>query len=157
MLRDHGRQSKYEHQILGYGERIDALHAAILGAKLPHLAQWNERRRVLAARYDRLLADAGLVFPKELPDQTPVFHLYVVRTPRRDALLAHLKANGVEAGIHYPIPLHLQPAMSYLGYRRGDFPHSEAAAGEVLSLPLYPEMTEEQQDQVVGTLRSFAG
>jgi len=157
MLRDHGRQSKYEHQILGYGERLDALQAAILGAKLPHLAQWNERRRALAARYDRLLADAGLGLPKELPDQTPVFHLYVVRTPRRDALLAHLKANGVEAGVHYPIPLHLQPAMSYLGYKRGDFPHAEAAAGEVLSLPLYPEMTEAQQDTVVGALRAFAG
>jgi dTDP-4-amino-4,6-dideoxygalactose transaminase len=155
MLRDHGRLSKYEHQLLGYGERIDALQAAILGAKLPHLEDWNARRRALAARYNELLRDSGLGLLQEPAGVTPVYHLYVVRSKHRDALLAHLKANGIDAGIHYPIALHMQPSMSYLGYKAGDFPHSEAAAREVLSLPLYPEMTDEQLRYVVDTIRSF--
>ncbi len=155
MLRDHGRLSKYEHQFMGFGERLDALQAAILAAKLPHLAAWNARRRALAARYDTLLAGAGLTLPAESPDLQSVYHLYVVRTPQRDALLAHLKANGVEAGIHYPIPLHLQPAMGYLGHTAGAFPQAEAAGREVLSLPLYAEMTEAQQDYVVDMIRQF--
>lgn len=155
MLRDHGRLSKYEHQLLGFGERLDALQAAILGAKLPYLEDWIERRRALAARYNELLADSGLVLPHELPDRRAVYHLYVVRSAHRDALLEHLKARGIGAGIHYPIPLHLQPSLCYLGYRAGDFPQAEQASREVLSLPLYPEMTDEQVRYVAQAILSF--
>jgi dTDP-4-amino-4,6-dideoxygalactose transaminase len=155
MFRDHGRLSKYEHEFMGFGERLDALQAAILAVKLPHLAGWNARRRALAARYNSLLAGSGLVLPVDMPDLTSVYHIYALRTPHREALLAHLKANGVDAGIHYPIPLHMQPALSYLGYKAGDFPNAETAGRELLSLPIYAEMTEAQQDYVVDLIRQF--
>jgi dTDP-4-amino-4,6-dideoxygalactose transaminase len=151
-LRDHGRTSKYVHDEIGFGHRLDALQAAILSAKLPHLDAANAARRRLAARYTQLLAGSGLVLPYEPPDVQSVYHLYVVRTPHRDELLAHLHAQDIGAGIHYPLPLHLQPAYAFLGYRPGTLPHAETAAAEVLSLPLYPEMTEDQQDQVISAL-----
>lgn len=155
MLRNHGRTTKYEHEIMAYGERIDALQAAILAAKLPHLEEWTERRRAIAARYTELLIDAGMTLPTELPDVRAVYHLYVIRTPHRDGLLAHLKERGIGAGVHYPVALHQQPAMSYLGRRAGDFPEAESASREVLSLPLYPEMTGEQVQYVADAVRSF--
>jgi dTDP-4-amino-4,6-dideoxygalactose transaminase len=155
MLRNHGRTTKYEHDIMAYGERIDALQAAILAAKLPHLEDWTERRRAHAARYNELLAGSSVTRPAELPDVRAVYHLYVVRTPQRDALLAHLKEREVGAGVHYPLALHMQPAMAYLGYRPGDFPQAEAASQEVLSLPLYPEMTAEQLEYVADAVLSF--
>jgi dTDP-4-amino-4,6-dideoxygalactose transaminase len=155
MLRDHGRRSKYEHEILGYGERLDALQAAILAAKLPHLEAWTERRRALAQRYHRLLAEVPVELPEEMPGTRMVYHIYAIRTPRRDALLQHLNAQGIGAGVHYPIPLHLQPSLRYLGYQPGDFPEAERASQEVLSLPLYPEMTDEQQDMIVEAIRQF--
>lgn len=148
-LRDHGRSSKYVHDELGFGHRLDALQAAILAAKLPHLDAANQARRRLARRYDELLADTDLVLPVEAPGAHSVYHLYVVRTPRRDELVAALHDEGIEAGVHYPLPLHLQPAYQFLGYTRGTFPVAEAAAEQVLSLPLFPEMTAEQQDRVV--------
>lgn len=157
LLRNHGRHSKYLHDIKGYGERIDTLQAAILLAKLRHLAKWTAHRQRIAARYDELLADLDgeIVLPYVHPAAEAVWHLYVVRTPRRDALLGHLNRSGVGAGIHYPTPLHLQPAYADLGYALGDLPVTEAVADTCLSLPIYPEMTDAQQEYVVATIRSF--
>lgn len=151
-LRDHGRVSKYVHDEIGYGHRLDALQAAILAAKLPHLDAANAARRRLAARYGELLAGSELVLPHVPQGVTPVWHLYVVRTARRDEVLAGLKAQGIEAGIHYPLPLHLQPAYRSLGLGSGAFPVVEAASQQVLSLPLFPEMTDAQQERVVAAL-----
>ncbi len=155
LLRNHGRHEKYVHQIPGFGERLDALQAAVLRTKLAHLDRWTSHRRRLAARYTELLADLELVLPHVAPGARPAWHLYVVRTPRRDELLAHLRSQGIAAGIHYPIPVHLQPAYRELGYRPGDLPVTEAVAETCLSLPLYPEMTQAQQDRVVEAIRSF--
>lgn len=155
LLRNHGRRSKYVHEVVGANERIDTLQAAILAAKLPYLHDWTSCRQRLAARYNSLLADTRVVLPMVAPAATSAWHLYVIRTPQRDALLHFLKENGVEAGIHYPVPLHLQPAYADLGYRRGDLPVTEAVADTCLSLPLYPEMTEAQQDRVVDQLHAF--
>ena len=154
-LRNHGRRSKYLHDQKGFGERLDTLQAAILAAKLPHLVQWTTARRRLAARYNVLLAACEVSLPTVAPEAEPAWHLYVLRTPQRDALLDFLKAHGVEAGVHYPVPLHLQPAYADLGYHKGDFPVTEAVADSCLSLPLYPEMTEAQQDRVVELVKAF--
>jgi dTDP-4-amino-4,6-dideoxygalactose transaminase len=153
-LRDHGRISKYEHDIVGYGERLDSLQAAILGAKLPHLDGWNEARRRHAHYYDATLKGLGGVStPVEAHDARHIYHIYCLRVAGdRDAILAELKSRGVEAGIHYPVPLHRQPALSYLGYQAGDFPHSERAAASILSLPMYPELTTDHLNQVVEEL-----
>ena len=143
-LRDHGRTSKYEHDEIGYGERLDGLQAAILGAKLPHLEAWTEARRSHAKIYNELLEGCDVVTPFELEEARHVYHLYVIRTPRRDKVLAHLKSKGVDAGIHYPVPLHRQPAYLKQGYGDISLPLTELAAAEVLSLPLFPELTYEQ-------------
>ena len=148
-LRNHGRVTKYEHDELGYGHRIDALQTAILGAKLPHLDDWNEGRRQRAAAYDRLLADTPLITPRHLPETTPVYHCYTVRTPNRDAVVKSLQTAGIGVGVHYPIPLHLQPAYRFLELEEGSYPVSEQMSAEVMSLPLYAELTEAQQDEVV--------
>jgi dTDP-4-amino-4,6-dideoxygalactose transaminase len=157
LLRNHGRHSKYLHEVKGYGERLDSLQAAVLAAKLPHLDDWTAARRRLAARYTSLLAGCDVVTPQVAPQADPAWHLYVIRTARRDELLAWLDDQGIGAGVHYPVPLHLQPAYADLGYRRGDLPVTELVADTCLSLPLYPEMTEEQQDRVVGAVRGFFG
>jgi dTDP-4-amino-4,6-dideoxygalactose transaminase len=154
-MRDHGRTTKYEHVEVGYAERIDALQAAILAAKLPHLEAWNEARRDHAHRYGELLVGAPVVPPVERAGVRHVYHLYVVRSTRRDALLEHLKANGVAAGVHYPIPLHRQPAYASQGYADVSLPETEAAADEVLSLPMYPELTDEQLQHIASHVRSF--
>lgn len=155
LLRNHGRHSKYLHEIKGFGERIDTLQAAILAAKLPYLAGWTAARRRLAARYSQLLVQFEVVTPYVAPAANPAWHLYVIRTPQREQLLAHLQANGIGAGVHYPVPLHLQPAYADLGYRRGELPVTEEVADTCLSLPLYPEMSEDQQDRVVETIERF--
>ena len=157
-LRDHGRTSKYEHAEVGWGERLDTLQAAVLGVKLQRLEVGNAVRERLAGRYDATLAGVGdLVPPARVEGRTSAWHLYVVRTRHRDELLAACRAAGVGAGVHYPIPLHLQPAWRHLGYARGDLPVTEAWAAECLSLPLYPELTEARQDQVVEVVRGFFG
>jgi dTDP-4-amino-4,6-dideoxygalactose transaminase len=157
-LRDHGRVSKYEHAEVGWGERLDTLQAAVLQVKLERLEAGNAAREQLARRYDEALAGVGdLVVPARVDGRTSAWHLYVVRSGRRDELLAHCRAAGVEAGAHYPVPLHLQPAWRHLGYARGDLPASEAWAAECLSLPLYPELSEEQQDRVIAAVRAFFG
>ncbi|MBI3742494.1 MAG: DegT/DnrJ/EryC1/StrS family aminotransferase [Chloroflexi bacterium] len=155
MLRDHGRSEKYTHQIVGYGYRLDALQAAILGAKLPHLDAWNARRRDIADYYTELLTNTDLVLPDCPAHITPIYHIYAVRSNNRDALQKHLKARGIETGIHYPIPLHLQPVYENLGYARGDFPHAEQIAAEELSLPMYPELTNAQVEMIVDAVREF--
>jgi dTDP-4-amino-4,6-dideoxygalactose transaminase len=153
MLRDHGRLEKYTHEITGFPYRIETLQAAILGVKLPHLADWNAARRAHAQRYNELLRGSHVITPTAADHVEPVYHLYVVRVKERDRVLAQLKANGIGAGVHYPIPLHLQPAYAQLGHQAGDFPHAEAAAQEVLSLPMYAELTDEQIQAVSRALR----
>ena len=155
-LRDHGRTSKYEHDELGFGQRIDALQAAILGAKLPHLEAWTEARRSHARLYNELLSDAGVETPFESENVRHVYHLYVVRTSRRDHLLAQLKAKGIDAGIHYPIPVHRQPVYLKLGYGDVSLPITEKAAAEILSLPMYPELRREQIEYVAQAVREAA-
>jgi dTDP-4-amino-4,6-dideoxygalactose transaminase len=157
MLRDHGRTSKYEHEISGYGFRLDGIQGAILDVKLKHLPEWNAARRAHADYYTELLSnvDASIVTPYEPAHVQAVYHLYVIRTRQRDELLEYLKARDIEAGIHYPVPLHLQPVYKNLGYQRGEFPETEQAAQEILSLPIYPELAHAQMERIVDTLREF--
>ena len=155
LLRNHGRREKYEHLIEGYNSRLDAIQAAILRVKLPRLERWNERRREAARLYDDLLGDVeGIICPQAAPESVHVYHLYVIRTARRDRLRERLAGEGVSAGIHYPIPLHLQPAYRHLGYRGGDFPVAEELAGEILSLPMYPEIRPDQIRRIATLVRS---
>ncbi len=154
-LRDHGRlrqpngkPSKYEHALIGFGERLDTLQAAILRVKLRYLADWTARRQRLADYYRQALAHLPLGLPYAPPDRTAVYHLFVVRAPARDRLRNALAEQGIETGIHYPIPLHLQKAFAFLGHRAGDLPHTERAAAEILSLPLFPEMSEADCERV---------
>jgi dTDP-4-amino-4,6-dideoxygalactose transaminase len=154
-LRNHGRQSKYVHDQVGFGHRLDTLQAAVLRAKLPYLDEWTAARRRLAARYNDLLAKAGVVLPAVAAGADPVWHLYVIRTPQRDELVKRLNQEGIGAGVHYPVPLHLQPAYLDLGYQQGDLPVTEEVAATCMSLPLYPEMSEAQQDRVVAAVLQF--
>jgi len=156
MLRDHGRTTKYEHVVVGYAHRMDTLQAAVLGAKLPSVDADNVRRREIAAGYTADLAGVGdLRLLADPADRISVYHHYVVRTQHREALVKHLHANGVGAGVHYPIPLHLQPAYASLGHQRGYLPETEAFAEECLSLPIYPELTEEQRERVVAEVKGY--
>jgi dTDP-4-amino-4,6-dideoxygalactose transaminase len=141
--------------VVGYGERLDALQAAVLGVKLTYLDGWTEARRRNARLYADLLADVEVMTPAEVPGVRHVYHLYVVRTPHRDALLAHLKARGIGAGIHYPLPVHRQPAYLKLGYADLALPQAERAAVEVLSVPMYAELMVEQIDHVVEEIKEF--
>lgn len=152
--RDHGRTSKYEHVEVGFAERLDALQAAVLRAKLAHLDRWTEARRGHAQRYAQLLSGLDIALPEEGPDARHVFHLYVIRSKRRDAVLDRLRSAGIMAGIHYPIPLHRQPAYIALGYGDVALPETERAADEVLSLPMYPELVDAQLVHVADTLRT---
>lgn len=156
MLRDHGRTTKYEHVIVGYAHRMDTLQAAVLNAKLPSLDADNARRREIAAEYTARLSGVGdLRLLADPAERISIYHHYVVRTAHRDALLKHLQANGVGAGVHYPIPVHLQPAYASLGYQRGNLPATEAFTDECLSLPIYPELTGEQLERVVAEVASY--
>lgn len=155
MLRDHGQSRKYHHEMEGYNGRLDAIQAGILNVKLRYLDAWNEQRRERACRYNNLLATLGtdLSVCAEAPESKSVYHLYVVRVQNRDDLMAKLAQLGIGTGIHYPIPLHLQNAYGSMGYKVGDFPVSERLAKEMVSLPMYPNLTPEQQHRVVDTLR----
>jgi dTDP-4-amino-4,6-dideoxygalactose transaminase len=155
-LRLHGGAKQYHHEEIGTNSRLDSLQAAVLLAKLPHLAAWAEQRRRHAAYYTAGLADVPEVRPPRVdPANEHIFHQYTVRVERRDALQAHLKARGVATAVYYPVPLHLQPCFRHLGYRAGQLPEAERAAGEVLSLPVYPELTRAQQDYVIDSIREF--
>jgi len=152
---DQARKDRYTHLFEGRNYRLDALQAAILRVKLRYLDQWNEARRRIARSYDEWLRDVpGITTPTVMPYGRHVYHLYVIRTPRRDELFRHLNENGIGAAIHYPLPLHLQPAYQYLNYKPGDFPVAEACAREVLSLPVYPELTDEQVEFIVNTIKA---
>jgi dTDP-4-amino-4,6-dideoxygalactose transaminase len=157
MLRDHGQDKKYYHQVEGYNGRLDAIQAGILHAKLGHLAKWNAQRRERADGYNRLLAaaDGILITPHESSWSRSVYHLYAIRTDDREGMREHLKMAGINTGIHYPIPLHLQQAYSSLGYVTGDFPIAESVAAEIVSLPMYPQLTEEQQTKVAEEILRF--
>jgi len=152
MLRDWGSEKKYEHVLKGFNYRMEGIQGAILRVKLRHLEAWTEARRAHAAAYSRLLAAAGVEYPHEMSYARHVYHVYAIRTRRRAELQAQLQAAGIQTGIHYPIPVHLQPAYSNLGYKQGDFPVAEKAAAEVLSLPLYSELTAAQIEEVAAAV-----
>ncbi|MGH9721186.1 MAG: DegT/DnrJ/EryC1/StrS family aminotransferase [Bryobacteraceae bacterium] len=152
MLRDWGCEKKYEHLIKGYNYRMEGLQGAILKVKLRHIEAWTNARRAHAEEYRKLLGPAGVRIPAGMAYARHVYHVYAIRTSQRAELQASLQAAGIQTGIHYPIPVHLQPAYSDLGYRHGDFPNSESAAAEVLSIPMFPEMTREQIESVADAL-----
>jgi dTDP-4-amino-4,6-dideoxygalactose transaminase len=159
MIRDHGQAKKYYHDIEGYNGRLDSIQAGWLSVKLRHLTKWNESRRNLAHRYHELLAEAkgAVVTPVEAPWTKGVYHLYVIRVQEREALLAFLSEAGIGAGIHYPIPLHLQKAYQHLNLKKGEFPVTERVAAEIVSLPMFPQMTDKQADEVAKCVKEFAG
>jgi len=154
-VRDHGRTGKYVHGLIGFTYRLDALQAAILRIKLAHLDAWNEARRRHAATYNELLASTGVVLPQEAEGCRSVYHVYVIRTPQRDELLAHLQRRGIGASVHYTLPIHLQPAYAALGLPKGAFPVAEACAESVISLPMYAELTRDQIEEVVEAIKEF--
>ena len=157
LLRNHGARPKYHHAAIGGNFRLDAIQAALLRAKLPHVAAWTARRRALAARYRDLLATASLPAELRVPADHPahVYHQFVIRAPRRDALRAHLAAAGIGSEVYYPTPLHLQPCFADLGYRAGAFPHAEAACGELLALPIHPALADDAPAIVVDQIAKF--
>jgi len=154
MLRDHGQAQKYSHEIEGYNGRLDAIQAGILRTKLKHLAEWNEKRRICARRYGELFRSQidKIILPHESALNKAVYHLYVIRVKNRDQLLAHLAQANIATQIHYPTPLHLQRAYATMGYKEGDFPVTEKAATEILSLPMYPQLEPQQQKVIVEEL-----
>ena len=159
VLRTHGMDPKYIHHLVGANFRMDALQAAVLRVKAPHLARWTAGRRANAVRYRELFRAAGLdgaiTLPAEPTDRLHIYNQFVIRTPERDALRRHLDEQGIGNAIYYPVPFHLQPCFAGLGYRRGDFPHAERAADESLAIPIYGELTSDQQEAVVSTIASF--
>ncbi len=158
MIRDHGQAKKYYHDIEGYNGRLDSIQAGWLSVKLRHLAKWNESRRAHAHRYHELLAEAqdSIVIPVEASWTKGVYHLYVVRVQEREAFQAALAEAGIGTGIHYPIPLHLQKAYHNLNYKKGDFPVTERIAAEIVSLPMFPQMTNDQINEVANRVKEFA-
>jgi dTDP-4-amino-4,6-dideoxygalactose transaminase len=154
-LREHGSTVRYYHDEVGYNYRMEGIQGAVLGVKLKHLAKWTAERRRVAHRYHELLADMPLQLPREAAWAESVYHLYVVRHPRRDDLKKHLEANGVGCALHYPLPLHLQKCYASLGHKPGDFPVAEKAARECLSLPIFPELTDAQIQRVVAVIKEF--
>ncbi len=163
-LRNHGSPRRYLHEELGWNSRLDAIQAAVLRVKLPHVEAWNGKRREHAATYDRLLTQSGLISPTgdapvrvlaTTPHAHHVYHQYVIRARRRDELRQFLADHKIGTEVYYPIPLHLQPVFAYLGYREGDLPESERAAREVLALPMFPELTADEQQWVVENIAEF--
>lgn len=158
VLRVHGSKPKYHHHVLGYNSRLDEMQAAILNVKFPHLDEWNQLRREKAATYTALIKDKlshDVVPPVEKEDRYHIYHQYTIRVPKRDELQAYLKEHGVASMIYYPKPLHLQPVFKELGHREGDFPETEKACREALSLPMFPELKPEKQEYVVNTIKNF--
>lgn len=155
MLRAHGWKKKYYSEMVGYNSRLDAMQAAILQAKFPHLDSWNDKRRELAKRYNEHLAPLGIVTPVERDWAKHVYHLYILRSSRRDELQAFLKQKGIASEVYYPLPPHLSVPCRVFGYKEGDFPHAEKAAKGTLALPLYPELSLAQQDEVIVAVKEF--
>ena len=154
-LRDQGQSEKYYHPVVGYNYRMEAIQGAVLGVKLKHLDDWNQARQRHAEVYRRELAESGLRLLEELPDAKSVHHIFPLFTVQRDDLRAHLQNAGISTGLHYPIPVHLQPAYRHLGYEVGDFPETERACKEVLSLPMYPELADEAVLSIVESVQQF--
>jgi dTDP-4-amino-4,6-dideoxygalactose transaminase len=156
-LREHGQSTRYYHPIVGYNARLDEIQAAILRIKLRHLDEWNARRQAIAAQYNELLAGGEIITPEIPRGGRHVFYCYAIRVPggRRDALRAFLTERGIGTQIHYPVPIHMQEAAQFLGYRKGDLPVTEKVAGEVLSLPMYAELTDAQIDRVAANVTEF--
>lgn len=153
-LRNYGSEVKYHHPEIGFNSRLDTIQAAVLKAKLPHLARWNAQRREAAQRYDSLLDGMqDVVLPRTLVGNEHIWHVYVIRVPKRDSVLRALNSAGIGAGIHYPIPVHLQGAFRHLGHAYGDFPVAEKAAADMISLPMFAEITLAQQEEVVTEIR----
>lgn len=155
MLRDWGAEKKYEHVLKGYNYRMEGMQGAVLRVKLRYLERWTEARRTAAAHYDELLANTGIVCPAVAANLRHVYHIYAIRTPRREQWQQTFLEHDIQTGIHYPTPVHLLPAYADLGYLRGHFPHSELAADEVLSLPMFPEITKDQCTQVCDVLKTL--
>lgn len=155
MMRLHGSSKKYQHALLGTNSRLDAIQAAVLRVKLTHLDAWNERRAEIASLYDDGLADLPIELPEDMRYGRHIYHQYSIRFLGRDALRDHLQSKGIQTAVHYPIPLHLQPAFAFLGMKEGAFPESERAAREVLCLPIYPEMKDDDVSLVIDAIRSY--
>jgi dTDP-4-amino-4,6-dideoxygalactose transaminase len=154
-LREHGSSQRYYHDEIGFNYRMEGIQGAVLGIKLKHLDNWTRERRRVAHRYHELLADTPLQLPREADYAESVYHVYAVRHPRRDELKKHLEANQIGCALHYPLPLHLQKCYAFLGHKPGDFPVAEKAARECLSLPIYPELTDDQLQRVASVIREF--
>lgn len=155
MLRFHGCQTKYYHEEIGYNSRLDEIQAAILRVKLKYLDQWNEARREKAGVYDQLLAGLPLTVPGRDANATPIYHLYVLRSGQRDAIMQRLNEHGIASAVYYPVPLHLQRAFRDLEYKEGDFPVAEQACQEALAIPCYPELTVAQQEEIAGIIKDL--
>ena len=156
-IRDHGSGVRYHHDMLGVNGRLDEIQAVVLRKKLPYLADWNQQRRKHAQLYNELLQGSPVITPATCPENTPVYHLYVISTPRRDELQAYLKDQGIATGIHYPIPIHLQESMRAFEYMPGDLPVTERVVSQILSLPMYAEISDEEIKYVVKAIRTFLG
>jgi dTDP-4-amino-4,6-dideoxygalactose transaminase len=157
-LREHGQSQKYYHDVEGYNGRLHAIQAAFLRIKLRHLDVWNDGRRVAAGRYAQLLSTTpGVIVPFEPENSRAIYHLYVIRTNDRDGLSAYLKSHGVNTGLHYPVPVHLQKCYREWGYDTGSFPVTERVCGEILSLPMFPGLTMEQQQRTAADIIAFTG
>lgn len=155
MLRNHGSHGKFDHCFPGFNFRMESLQGAVLSTKLKHLDEWNQARRAIAKHYDQRLAGSGVTIPAEMPYAGHVYHLYIIQTPERDRLREALTARGIETGLHYPVPVHLEKAYRHLNYQAGDFPVSERLAQNSLSLPIYPEMGLEAVDYVASAIQEF--
>jgi dTDP-4-amino-4,6-dideoxygalactose transaminase len=155
MIRDHGSEKRYYHDLIGLNGRLDEIQAVILRAKLPHLDNWNEQRRQIAGKYNEALKALPINTPVIRAENIPVYHQFVINTPHRDALASWLNEKGVATGIHYPVPVHLQNSMGYLGYKTGDLPVTEQAVKNILSLPMYAELTNEQIGAVTDAIQAF--
>lgn len=155
MIRDHGSERRYFHDMIGINGRLDEIQAVVLRAKLPHLTEYNKLRRQHAQKYHALLAGLPVVTPTERPGNQHIYHMYVIQAPRRDELQTWLKERGIGTGIHYPVPIHIQNAMKNLGGKKGDFPVTEKVVDQILSLPMYPELTDEAIQMVASSIREF--
>lgn len=156
LIREHGSEKKYYHEIYGTNYRMDGIQGAVLGVKMNYIDQWTDKRRAAAGKYRTALHDVKqIVLPKEMPYGKHVYHLYVILAERRDELMNHLSKEGVATGLHYPEPLHLQECFTHLGYKRGDFPNTETFAKKLLSLPMFPELTDEQIQYVAASVKRF--
>jgi dTDP-4-amino-4,6-dideoxygalactose transaminase len=157
LFANHGRRTANDHSVEGFNARLDGIQAAVLSAKLPYLTRWNSLRRAAARRYDTLLSSLNLITPKEMPEARHIYHLYVIRVMERDNVKAGLEAKGIGCGLHYPIPIHLLDAYKHIRKGQGSYPVTEAVAQEILSLPIYPEITTEQQEYVADCLKEIVG